>query len=407
VRVTCVGGGPAGLYFSLLTKLGDPRHDVTVLERTAAGTPRGWGVTMGREILDKIAADDPALARALEQIGVHRTRQVVHVGGERKTRDRYSTYNIPRKALVDVLAERAREVGVRISYGHEVTSAAELPPSDLIVAADGARSRLRSEVGGFGTITQHGSNKYIWLGSSAPFDAFSYIFAPTDHGWVWAYAYQFDAQTSTVIVECSPGTFAGLGLDTMPVPDGVALLSDLFKEQLTGHPLTARLPDGVTASWQSFPTVSNQRWHSGRVALIGDSAHTAHYSLGQGTKMALEDAAALAGALRRHADLETALTAFEAQRKSELMRPLSEARCSAQWFENLPRYLDLEPHQFAALLDSRWSPLVRVLPPLASYYLWQATERFTVLRGIRDRIGPAVKVMDGRRAITGEGLRGT
>lgn len=407
MRVTCVGGGPAGLYFSLLTKLTAPQHDVTVFERNTAGLPQGWGVTMGRGILDRIAVSDPALAQALERAGVRRTRQVVHIGGERKTWDPYCTYSIPRKALVDILARRAREVGVRITYGHEVTGAAELPPSDLIVAADGARSRLRSDVGGFGTRTHHGSNKYIWLGSSAPFDAFSYIFAPTDHGWVWAYAYQFDPGTSTVIVECSPGTFAGLGLDAMPVPDGVAMLGDLFKEQLTGHPLTARLPDGATASWQSFPTVTNQRWHSGHVVLIGDSAHTAHYSLGQGTTMALDDAAALAAALRRHADLGTALTAFEAQRKAELMRPLSEARCSAEWFEDLPRYAGLEPHQFAVLLDSRWSPLVRVLPPLASYYLRQATERFAVLRGIRDRVGPAVKVIDSRRAIAGEGLGGT
>lgn len=407
MRVTCVGGGPAGLYLSLLIKLGDPEHDVTVLERDPDGTPRGWGVTMGREILDKIAANDPALARDLSRIGVHRTRQIVYIGGERRVRDRYSTYNVPRKALVDVLARRAREVGVRISYGHEVTEAAELPSSDLIVAADGARSRLRSAVGEFGTRTRHGSNRYIWLGSSAPFDAFSYIFAPTEHGWVWAYAYQFAPGMSTVIAECSASTFAGLGLDAVPVPDGVAMLSALFKEQLTGHPLTAQLPDGMTATWQTFPTVSNQRWHSGRVVLVGDSAHTAHYSLGQGTKMALEDAAALAGALRRHADLETALTAFEAQRKAELIRPLSEARCSAEWFENLPRYLRLAPHQFAVVLDSRWSPLVRVLPPLASYYLRLATDRFTVLRGIRDRVGPAVKVIDGRRAITGEGLSRT
>lgn len=407
MRVTCVGGGPAGLYFSLLLKLGAPQHDVTVLERNTAGTPRGWGVTMNREILDNIAANDPALARALARTGAHRTRQAVEIGGQRKVRERYSVYSIPRKALVDALASRATEVGVRISYGHEVNSPAELPQSDLIVAADGARSRLRTAVGGFGTSTHYGSNKYIWLGSSAPFEAFSYIFVPTDHGWVWAYAYQFDPGASTVIVECSSATFAGLGLGAMPVPDGVDLLSGLFKKHLTGHPLTARLPDGMTASWQSFPTVSNQRWHSGRVVLLGDSAHTAHYSLGQGTKMALEDAACLAGALRQHPEMDVALTAFETRRKAELMRPLSDARCSADWFENLPRYLALKPHQFAVLLDSRWSPLVRALPPLASYYLQLATERFSVLRGIHDRVGPAVKVLYGRRAITREGLSGT
>lgn len=397
MRVTCVGGGPAGLYFALLMKLRAPQHDVTVLEREAAGTPQGWGVTMGRDVLDGLAANDPALARALEQTGVHWTQQDVHIGGERLIRGGYSIYNISRQALVNILASRALEAGVHVSYGHEVTSAAELPQSDLIVAADGARSRLRSAVGGFGTGTRHGNNKYIWLGSSAPFKAFNYIFVPTDHGWVWAYAYQFDAAASTVIVECSSQTFTGLGLDAMSVPDGVAMLSDLFKEQLAGHRLTARLPDGMTADWQNFVTVSNKRWHSGHVVLIGDSAHTAHYSIGQGTKMALDDAAALAGALLRHADLETAFAAFEAGRRAELMRPLGEARCSAEWFENLPRYLALKPHQFAVLLDSRRSPLVRTLPPLVSHYLRQAAERFPVLHGVRDRIGQALTVMHSRR----------
>jgi 2-polyprenyl-6-methoxyphenol hydroxylase-like FAD-dependent oxidoreductase len=392
-----VGGGPAGLYFSLLAKLHDPQHHVTVIDRGRVGTTHGWGVTLGQDVLDSLRDNDAASACALEQAGLRWTHQTVHIGGEREVRGGYNIYNIARKTLVDVLASRAREVGVHISFGHEVISAGELPQSDLIVAADGARSRLRAVAGEFGTRVRLGENKYIWLGSSAAFDTFNYIFAPTSHGWIWAYAYQFDERTSTVIVECSARTWSGLGLDVMPVVDGAALLGDLFKDQLSGHGLITRLPDGSTADWLSFPTVSNQRWHSGNIVLAGDSAHTAHYSLGQGTKMALEDATVLADSLKRNDNLKSALTAYEAQRKDELVRPLSEARCSAEWFERLPRYIDLKPHQFATLLESRWSPLVQVLPPWASYQLRRATQRVPALDRIRGPIGSAVKIGYGRR----------
>ena len=373
MRITCVGGGPAGLYFSLLMKLRDPRHDVTLLERNATGATHGWGVTLEQDVLGVLRGNDPVSAEALQRAFVHWTHQAVHIGGEREVAGGYSMYSISRQDLVDILASRAGDAGVRICYGHEVTGLAELPPSDLIVAADGVRSRLRSAVGGFGTRVRDGGNKYIWLGSSAPFDTFSYIFEPTEHGWVWAYAYQFRAQASTVIVECSPLTWAGLGFDAMSADESVALLSDLFKEQLDGHRLVARLPEGTTARWLNFPTVTNERWHTSNIVLAGDSAHTAHYSLGQGTTMALDDAIALADSLHLHTDLETALTVYETRRKAELMRTLSAAHCSSKWFEDLERYIHLKPHQFAMVLPARWSPLVAVLPPRVSYWLRRVT----------------------------------
>jgi 2-polyprenyl-6-methoxyphenol hydroxylase-like FAD-dependent oxidoreductase len=391
VKIMCVGGGPAGLYFSLLMKLCEPEHAVTVLERNRADPAHGWGVTLGRDVIDRLRDNDGTSARAVEQAGRRWTQQVVSVKGERIAQGGYDVYNIARRDLVSILADRAREVGVHVSYGHEVTDANELRPSDLIVIADGARSRLRSAVGEFDTHVRFGSDKYIWLGSSAPFEAFNYIFKPTDHGWIWAYGYQFDTQTSAVIVECSAKTWTSLGFASMPTDDGVGMLTHLFADHLNGHPLVARLPDGTTATWLNFPTVTNQRWHSRNAVLLGDSAHTAHYSLGQGTKMALEDAIVLADSLAQNADLEAALTKYEAQRKEELARPLSEALCSAEWFERLPRYTALNPHQFASLLESRWSPLVQVLPLWVSYQLQQAAGRFPVLNDIRSRIGPAVK----------------
>jgi 2-polyprenyl-6-methoxyphenol hydroxylase-like FAD-dependent oxidoreductase len=186
----------------------------------------------------------------------------------------------------------------------------------------------------------------------------------------------------------------------MPTDEAAAFLSDVFKKHLNGHRLTAKLPDGTLAKWLNFRIVTNQRWHVGNLVLAGDSAHTAHYSLGQGTHMALEDAIALADSLKQHAGLEAALTAYEARRKAELVRPLSEARCSAEWFENLPRYSSLKPGQFAVLLQRRWSPLIQVLPPRFSYLLLMAARRITVLDRIRSRIGPVIKAMHGRRYST-------
>jgi 2-polyprenyl-6-methoxyphenol hydroxylase-like FAD-dependent oxidoreductase len=226
---------------------------------------------------------------------------------------------------------------------------------------------------------------------------FNYLFVPTSHGWLWAYAYQFDAHTSTFIVECAPRTWSGLGLDGIPSDVGAALLSDLFKDYLGGHPATARLPDGRTAQWLDFQTVANERWHAGNVVLVGDSARTAHFSIGQGTKMALEDAIVLADMLHRNADLEVALAAYERGRKADLMRPLGQARLSAEWFEDLPRYIGLEPHEFATLLASRWSPLVPILPPRLSYQLRRATEQSSFLGGIHSQVGVAIKAVSGLR----------
>jgi 2-polyprenyl-6-methoxyphenol hydroxylase-like FAD-dependent oxidoreductase len=398
VRITCVGGGPAGLYFSLLMKLRHPGHDIRLIERNATGAAHGWGVTLGQDVLETLRGNDAVSAQELERAALHWTRQVVRIGGSRETQGGYSVYNIARQSLVDILARRASDAGVRIDYGYEVTRLADVPPCDLIVAADGAGSQLRSAVAEFGTSTRLSGNKYIWLGSGAPFDGtFNYIFASTRCGWVWAYAYQFDIHASTFIVECSPQTWAGLGLDVMPTDEAAVFLGDVFSEHLNGRELTAKLPDGTLAKWLDFRIITNHRWHVGNLVLAGDSAHTAHYSLGQGTKMALEDAIALADSLQRHAGLEAALTEYETRRKAELVRPLSEARCSAEWFENLPRYSSLKPRQFAVLLQRRWSPLIRVLPPRLSYLLHQVTKRITVLNWIRSRVGPAIKTAYARR----------
>ena len=398
MRIDCVGGGPGGLYFALLAKLRDPGHAVTVFERCPADSTYGLGVSLGQDILDSLRGNDAESALEIERAGFRWRRQEVYFRGQKAIYVGDDVYNISRQKLVDILAARAASLGVDIRYGQEVLSPRELPDADLIVAADGANSRIRQAAGKFQTGISEGSNKYIWLASTKAFDCFTYPFVRTEAGWVWAYAYGFAPEMSTFIVECAAETWDGLGFAAMPAQESAAALQRLFAARLDGHPLIGEFPDGTSARWQSFRTLTNRRWHEDNVVLLGDSAHTAHYSIGGGTRLAFEDAIALASSLGQpHRSLPQSLAAYESQRRAGLVRPLTEARCSARWFENLPRYAGLEPRQFTALLQLRRSPLLPVMPPRLSYLLHLATERSVVLDGIRTRLGPATKVVFGRR----------
>lgn len=398
MRIDCVGGGPAGLYFALLAKLRDPRHEVTVFEQCQADSTYGLGVSLGQDILGLLRSNDVESALEIERAGFRWRRQEVYFRGQRAVHLGDDVYNISRQKLVDILAARAARLGVDIRYGHKVLSPRELPDADLIVAADGANSRIRRAAGKFQTSIRQGSNKYIWMASTKVFDCFTYPFVRTDAGWIWAYAYGFSPEMSTFIVECSAETWNGLGFPAMSADESTAVLQRLFAPYLEDHPLIGEFPDGASARWQRFRTIANRRWHEGNVVLIGDSAYTAHFSIGGGTKLAFEDAITLASSLgQRHSSLRQALAAYESRRRAEIVRPLTEAQCSAEWLENLPRYAGLEPRQFTALLQLRRSPLLAIMPPRLSYLLHQATERSVVLNGIRDRLGPTTKVLYARR----------
>ncbi|MGW7792234.1 FAD-dependent monooxygenase, partial [Streptomyces tricolor] len=261
------------------------------------------------------------------------------------------------------------------------------PPggADLVVAADGVHRALRGGAADrFGTRVTTGRNPYIWLGTTKVFDAFTFAFTETEHGWIWAYGYAYSGDHSTCVVECSPETCAGLGLDRAGEGEGLALLEKLFADVLDGHPLIAR----SGASWQPFRTLTNRAWHHGNLVLLGDAAHTTHYSIGAGTTLALEDAMCLADALRAHTGLPEALAAYERRRRAALLSAQSAARYSAQWYENLPRYIHLPPHRMFALLGQRHSPLLPYVPPQLYYGLDRAAGRLEALRRLKRWLGP-------------------
>jgi anthraniloyl-CoA monooxygenase len=354
MKVVCVGGGPAGLYCAISMKLRDPTHEVLVVERNRPDDTFGWGVVFSNETLDKLWRNDPDSAAAIEasfqhwdDIDVHFKGHVVRSGG-------HGFAGIARKRLLNVLQERARALGVQLRFECEVEDLAAYRDADLIVAADGLNSRIRSQYAAvFKPSIELRSNKYIWLGTRKAFEAFTFIFEETEHGWIWAHAYPFEANTSTFIVECAEATWRALGFDEMSQADGIAACEMLFERHLEGQRLMSNAAHLRGSAWLNFPRVSCERWYHGNVVLLGDAAHTAHFSVGSGTKLALEDAIGLADALHAEPDLERALQAYQETRRTEVLRLQSAARNSTEWFEAVPRYVRFEPMQFAYALLTR------------------------------------------------------
>ncbi|MFC8662290.1 FAD-dependent monooxygenase [Streptomyces sp. NPDC057199] len=391
MKIACVGGGPAGLYFSILMKLQDPDHDITVHERNPAGSTYGWGVTYWGSLLDKLHEGDPESARAVKENSVRWSDGVAHVGDRTTTHHGDEGFGIGRRQLLDLLAERARSLGVHVEYEDEIADGDRLPDADLVVACDGVHSGVRERHSGhFGTEVGLGRNKYIWLGTTKVFDAFTFAFVETPHGWIWCYAYGFSADHSTCVVECSPETWTGLGLDRADETEGLVRLQELFVKLLDGHRLIGRANTGGSAQWLNFRTLTNRAWSHGNVVLLGDAAHTTHYSIGAGTTLALEDAIALAHSLRAEPELAPALAAYEKKRRAELLSVQSAARHSAQWYESLPRYIGLPPAQMFALLGQRHSPLLPYVPPQLYYRIDRAAGQLEALRRLKRWLGPKV-----------------
>ena len=354
MRIVCVGGGPAGLYFSILMKLVDPRHDVTVLERNRPDDTFGFGVVFSDATLDNLREADPqthtdilASFRHWDNIDIHYRDEVVVSGG-------HGMCGIHRRRLLTILQQRAAGLGVRIEYETDVADDSRFAGADLVVASDGINSAIRTRhAEHFKPDLELGQCRYMWFGADRSYDAFVKAFERTEHGWFEAHVYPHEDTMSTFIVECHEKTYHAHGLDKMSLQESLAFSELVFGKVLGGAKMigNARHPRG--SQWLNFVRVLNQRWTHGNIVLMGDAAHTAHFSIGSGTKLAMEDAIALKHAFRKFPSVPKALAAYEAERRNEVLRLQSAARNSMQWSENVERYSALEPKQFAYSLMTR------------------------------------------------------
>jgi anthraniloyl-CoA monooxygenase len=363
VKVAVIGGGPAGLYFALLMKKADPAHEVVVLERNAPDDTFGWGVVFSDQTLGYLReADPPTAARIADEfahwddIDVHHRGAVITSGG-------HGFSGIARKTLLQILQDRARETGVDLRFGCDVGDDSDLPglglgDVDLVVAADGVNSRVRARYADvFRPDLDVRHAPFVWLGTTKLFDAFTFLFVENEDGVFQAHAYRYSADHSAFIVECDERSWKNAGFDRMNEDETVAACERMFGPWLEGHPLESNAPH-LRSPWIRFNRVSNERWFTldGFVAptvLIGDAAHTAHFSIGSGTKLAMEDAIALARILQSEADLGVALAAYQEERRTDALRLQNAARNSMEWFENVRRYVRLDPPQFAYSLLTR------------------------------------------------------
>jgi len=357
VRTACIGGGPAGLYFAISMKLRDPAHEIEVFERNAPGVTFGWGVVFSDQTVENLQANDPKSAAIIAGEFAHWDDIDVHIRGETITSGGHGFIGIGRRRMLEILQDRARELGVVLSFNAECDPAdPKWRNYDLVIASDGANSRFRDATPeAFGVDVDVRKNKFIWLGINKAFEAFTFAFEETEHGWIWAHAYRFAPDFSTFIVECSEEVWRAIGFDTMSQEESIAKCEQLFAKYLDGHALQSNAAHlRGSAAWLNFPRVKCERWSTGNVILLGDAAHTAHFSIGSGTKLALEDSIKLAEVLNRDGlSLEAAMDEYVAERNLEVLKLQNSARNSTEWFETLERYLHFEPLQFAYSLLTR------------------------------------------------------
>jgi anthraniloyl-CoA monooxygenase len=371
MRILCIGGGPAGLYFALLMKKASPAHVVRVVERNRAFDTFGWGVVLSDQTLTNLQLADPVSAQQIGDAFYHWDDIEVNYRGKSIRSGGHGFCGIGRKKLLNVLQERCQQLGVELLFEQEVDDNEALAAqfkADLVIATDGLNSRIRQRY------AQHYQPdidlrkcRFVWLGTHKKFDAFTFAFVQTEHGWFAAHAYQFDPETSTFIVETPEEVWQAHGLDKMSQEDGIAFCEKLFADYLAGNKLMSNASHlRGSAIWIRFPRVICKRWvhyptaTAAPVVLMGDAAHTAHFSIGSGTKLALEDAIDLANAINKtpastldNQALAQVLDNYEKTRSVEVLKIQNAARNSTEWFESVNRYSAFEAEQFTYSLLTR------------------------------------------------------
>lgn len=355
MKIVCVGGGPAGLYFAISMKVRDSSHDITVYEQNRPDDTFGWGVVFSDQTMVNLIENDPVSARQISDNFIHWDDIDIHLRGECIRSSGHGFIGIGRKQLLLILQNRARELGVNLVFQTPVEDVEALhPDADLIIAADGLNSLIRTRYAAdFGADIKLAKNKFVWLGTHKVFEAFTFIFEETEHGWIWAHCYRFDKETSTFIAECSKETWDKFGFERMSKEETAATLERIFAKHLDGYRLMSNANHIRGSAWLTFPWINCRKWWHKNIILMGDAVHTAHFSIGSGTKLAFEDAILLSEILHSNVSLQDGLQAYQDSRALEVIKLQNSARNSTEWFETVERYLGFAPIQFAYSLLTR------------------------------------------------------
>jgi 2-polyprenyl-6-methoxyphenol hydroxylase-like FAD-dependent oxidoreductase len=344
MRIGVIGGGPAGLYFATLWKKRHPEDDVVLREQNPAGATWGFGVVFSEKALEFLRADDPETYDLITPKMEHwRDITLVH-RGETIRIDGVGFSAVGRLELLQLLQERARAVGVKPEFERKVTAVADLGDCDLVVGADGLNSVVRTgREADFGTTLSYLVNPFAWYGTTKRFESLTLTFVRTEHGVLTAHHYRYSSAMSTFIVDCEKDTWDEAGFAAMSPEDTRAYCERAFADTLDGHPLVSN-----NTYWRRFPMLHNERWSSGNMVLVGDALHTAHFSIGSGTRLAMEDVVALVKALEAEpGSVPRALALYEATRRPVLEKLTTAARASADWHERFRAHMDLPPRDFA------------------------------------------------------------
>lgn len=343
MRIAVIGGGPGGLYFAYLWKRRHPDAAIDLFEQNAAGATWGFGVVFSEQALEFLRADDPDTVDAITPRMQSWKNITLNLRGESVEIDGVGFSSIGRLDLLTILQQRAAAVGVTPRYDTPLASVDQLSGYDLIVAADGLNSLVRrSFEGDFGTSLSYSPNKFAWYGTTKRFETLSQTFVQTGLGAFNAHHYRYSASMSTFLVECDLATWQAYGFADKTVEQSQAICEQVFVSTLDGHALLSN-----KSVWRNFPWIWNERWSFRNIVLIGDALHSAHFSIGSGTRLAIEDAMALTKALEAEPDVSAALVRYQTERQPIVKKLVTAARTSADWYERFPEHMKLDLMDFA------------------------------------------------------------